>query len=154
METETQLSYESFYQRRLECFYNDLVDVFWRNHFCFWTKACEDLNEPYIPKPDVELIVFEDVLHADPAYPEPIEEMLLYLIKKGWKIIMNFIASDCVLGNVAVKLSDKWFAIGECRKTEDGIPYVAQIWPLKYVLPRIHKMEIKPQQTFLITLYS
>jgi hypothetical protein len=40
------------------------------------------------------------------------------LIDKGWKIIMNFMAPDCILGNVAVKLGDKWFAIGECRKTE------------------------------------
>jgi hypothetical protein len=116
-------------------------------------EACSELNEPYIPKPDVELIVFEDILHADPSYPDPLHEFLMCLIDKGWKIIMNFRAPDCILGNLAVKLGDKWFAIGECRKTEDGIPYVAQIWPLKYILPRIHKMEIKPQQTFLITLY-
>jgi len=152
METEAQLSNESFYQRELERFYDDLIDVFWRNHFCFWTKACSYLNEPYIPKPDVELIVFEDILHDDLAYPDPLHEFLVCLINKGWKIIMNFMAPDCILGNIAVKLGDKWFAIGECRKTEDGIPYVAQIWPLKYILPRIHKMEIKPQQTFPITL--
>jgi hypothetical protein len=152
METETQVSNESFYQRELERFYDDLIDVIWRNHFAFWTKACEDLNEPYIPKPDVELIVFEDILHADPTYPEPLEELLLYLIKKGWKIIMNFMAPDCILGNLALRLGDKWFAIGECRKYEDGIPYVAQIWPLKYILPKINKMEIKPQQIFPITL--
>jgi hypothetical protein len=54
------------------------------------------------------------------------------------EIIMNFMTPDRILGNVAVKLGDKWFAIRECRKDED-IPYVAQIWPLKYVLPRIHK---------------
>jgi hypothetical protein len=152
MQAENEISLKSFYQRELERFYDDLINVFWRNHFCFWTKACSELNEPYIPKPDVELIVFEDILHAVPAYPEPLEELLLYMIKKGWKIIMNFMASDCILGNVAVKLGDKWFAIGECRKDRDGIPYVAQIWPLKYILPRIHKMEIKPQQTFPITL--
>jgi len=150
METETQVSNLSFYQRELERFYDDLIDVFWRNHFGFCTEACSELNEPYIPKPDVELIVFEDILHADPAYPEPLEELLLCLIKKGWKIIMNFMAPDCILGNVAVKLGDKWIAIGECRRDEDGTPYVAQIWPLKYVLPRIHKMEIKPQQTLPI----
>jgi hypothetical protein len=60
-------------------------------------------------------------------------------------------APDCILGNVAVKFGDKWFAIGECRKNEDGIPYVAQIWPLKYTLPRINKIEVKPQQTFPVT---
>jgi hypothetical protein len=152
METEAQLSNESFYQRELERFYDDLIDVFWRNHFCFWTKACSYLNEPYIPKPDAELIVFEDVLHADPAYPEPLDELLMCLIERGWKIIMNFMAPDCILGNVAVKLGEKWFAIGQCRKDRKGNPYVAQIWPLKYVLPRIHKMEIKPQQVFSITL--
>jgi hypothetical protein len=152
VETETQLSDLSFYQRELERFYNDLVNVFWRNHFAFWTEACSDLSEPYIPRPDVELIVFEDILYADPAYPDPLHEFLMCLIEKGWKIIMNFMAPDCILGNVAIKLGDKWFAIGECRKNQDGIPYVAQIWPLKYVLPRMHKMEIKPQQTFPITL--
>jgi len=151
MEAETQVSNLSFYQRELERFYNDLIDVFWQNHFGFWTEACSDLNEPYIPKPDVELIVFEDILHADPSYPDPFHELLMCLIDKGWKIIMNFMAPDCILGNVAVKLGDKWFAIGECRRNRDGIPYVAQIWPLKYVLPHIHKMEIKPQHTYLIT---
>jgi hypothetical protein len=109
------------------------------------------LNEPYIPKPDVELILFEDIIHADPAYPDPLHELLTCLIKRGWKIIMNFMAPDCILGNVAVKFGDKWFAIGECRKNEDGIPYVAQIWPLKYTLPRINKIEVKPQQTFPVT---
>jgi hypothetical protein len=108
------------------------------------------LNEPYIPKPAVELIVFEDVLHADPTYPDPLHELLTCLVEKGWKIIMNFVAPDCILGNVAVKLGDKWFVIGECRKYEGNIPYVAQIWPLKYILPRIDKMKIKPQ-TFPIT---
>ena len=44
------------------------------------------------------------------------------------------------MGNVAVKLGDKWFAIGECRKDEDDVPYVAQIWPLKYILPKINKI--------------
>jgi hypothetical protein len=151
MEAETQVSNLSFYQRELERFYNDLIDVFWRNHFGFWTEACRYLNEPYIPKPDVELVVFEDIIHADPAYPEPVHELLIHLIEKGWQIIMNFMAPDCILGNVAVKLGDKWIAIGECRKDEDDTPYVAQIWPLKYVLPRIHKMEIKPQHTYLIT---
>jgi hypothetical protein len=151
MEAETQVSNLSFYQRELERFYNDLIDVFWRNHFGFWTEACRYLNEPYIPKPDVELVVFEDIIHADPAYPKPVHELLIHLIEKGWQIIMNFMAPDCILGNVAVKLGDKWIAIGECRKDEDDTPYVAQIWPLKYVLPRIHKMEIKPQHTYLIT---
>jgi len=115
MEAETQVSNESFYQRGLERFYDDLIDVFWRNHFGFWTEACSELNEPYIPRPDVEL--------------------LTCLIERGWKIIMNFVAPDCILGNIAVKLGDKWFAIGECRRDKDCIPYVAQIWPLKYILP-------------------
>ena len=145
MEAKTQVSNESFYQRELERFYNDLVNVFWRNHFAFWTKACEDLNEPYIPKPDVELIVFEDVLHADPAYPDPLHEFLMCLINRGWKIIMNFMAPDCILGNLALRVGDKWFAIGECRKDRDGVPYVAQIWPLKYILPKMSKMEVKPR---------
>jgi hypothetical protein len=151
METKTQLSDVSFYQRELERFYNDLIDVFWRNHFGFWTEACRYLNEPYIPKPDVELVVFEDIIHADPAYPEPVHELLMRLIEKGWQIVMNFMAPDCILGNVAVKLGDKWIAIGECRKDEDSIPYVAQIWPLKYILPRISRMEVKLRHKFSIT---
>jgi len=85
MKVETQVSNESFYQRKLERFYDDLVNVFWRNHFAFWTKACEDLNEPYIPKPDVELIVFEDIIYADPAYPDPLHELLMHLIERAGK---------------------------------------------------------------------
>jgi hypothetical protein len=145
MGAESQVSNESFYQRKLERFYDDLIDVFWRNHFAFWTKACEDLNEPYIPKPDVELIVFEDVIHTYPNDQRFMDELLAHLAKKDWQMIMNFMAPDCLLGNVAVKLGDKWFAFGQCRKYEDGEPYVAEIWPLKYVLPKISKMEIKPK---------
>jgi len=152
MHAELEISIKSFYQRELERFYNDLIDVFWRNHFAFWTEACDYLNEPYIPKPDVELIVFEDVIHTYPNDQRFMDELLAHLAKKGWQMIMNFTAPDCILGNVAVKLGDKWFAIGECRKNRDDIPYVAQIWPLKYILPRIHKMEITPQQTFPVTL--
>jgi hypothetical protein len=31
---------------------------------------------------------------------------------------MNFMAPDCVLSNVAVKLDDKWFAIGDAEGTK------------------------------------
>jgi hypothetical protein len=53
------------------------------------------------------LLVFEDIIHADPTYPEPAHELLIHLIEKGWQIVMNFMAPDCTLGNVAVKLGDK-----------------------------------------------
>jgi hypothetical protein len=39
MQAENEISLKSFYQRELERFYNDMVDVFWRNHFGFWTEA-------------------------------------------------------------------------------------------------------------------
>ncbi|MGB9756272.1 MAG: hypothetical protein ACPLVJ_00615, partial [Candidatus Bathyarchaeales archaeon] len=77
--------------------------------------------------------------------PEPVHELLRQLARKGWQIIINFMARDCILGNVAVKIGDKWFAFGQARKDENGEPYVAEIWPIKYVLPNLSKMEIKPE---------
>jgi hypothetical protein len=142
MEVSVKEFPQSFYQRRIEEFYNDLIDVFWRNRFGLYTDPCKD--EPYIVKPDIELIVFEDILYGDPYDSEPMEKLLSHLAEKGWQIIMNFMAQDCLLGNVAVKIGDKWFAFGQCRKNEDNEPYVAEIWPLKYVLSRISKMELKP----------
>jgi len=38
MEAETQVSDESFYQRELERFYNDLIDVFWGTILAFGRK--------------------------------------------------------------------------------------------------------------------
>lgn len=106
--------------------------------------------EPFVLHPEIELVVFEDILYSDPNDPEPVHELLKTLACRGWQITMNFMASDCLLGNVAVKIGDKWFAFGQCRKDEEGEPYVAEIWPLKYVLLNLSKMEVKPSYTFPI----
>lgn len=129
-----------YYQKRMEDFYDDLLAVWRSGPFEICANMSED--EPYILHPDMELVLFEEVLCSYPNDPYFIHELLRQVAEKGWQIILNFMAPDCLLGNVAVKVGDKWFAFGQCRKDEDGEPYVAEIWPLKYVLPRISKMEI------------
>jgi hypothetical protein len=77
-------------------------------------------------------------------YDDSIEIMLGFMVKKGYEIMMNFLEKDVILGNVAVKLGDRWFAFGQCRNDiEENEQYTTEIWPLKYVLPRIHQMEVK-----------
>jgi len=143
LEVSVEGSVWSFYQQKMDEFYGDLLDV-WRSG-PFQICSGVSMEEPYVLHPDMELVLFEEVLHVDPNDPEPLHELLRRLTEKGWEIIINFMARDCILGNVAVKIGDKWFAFGQARKNEDGEPYVAEIWPLKYVLPRLSKMEIKPK---------
>ncbi|MEM3551461.1 MAG: hypothetical protein QXQ94_08815 [Candidatus Bathyarchaeia archaeon] len=143
MEVSGEVSALANYQRKMEEFYNDLLDVWFRGCFGLYTDVfCEE--EPYVLHPDIELVFFEDVLNVDPNDPEqPMLRLLGSLVKRGWQIKMNFMARNCLLGNVVVKIGDKWFAFGQCRRDDYGEPYVAEIWPLKYVLPRIEKMEVK-----------
>lgn len=131
----------AYYQRKMEKFYDDLLDVLRGGRFGFYDEIRDE--EPYILHPDIELIVFEDVLNGDPNDPESMLGLLGSLVRKGWQIKMNFVARNCLIGNVVVKIYDKWFAFGQCRRDDDGELYVAEIWPLKYVLPRIEKMEVK-----------
>src|SRR5208283_393667 len=46
---------------------------------------------------------------------ECLKTVLRVLAGKGYEIAFNFTAPDAFLGNVAVKIGDKWFAIGECK---------------------------------------
>ncbi|MEM3785878.1 MAG: hypothetical protein QXZ59_00670 [Nitrososphaeria archaeon] len=130
-----------YYQRRMEEFYNDLLDVLRSGRFIFCDEIREE--EPYILQPDTELIVFEEVLTGDPYDSESMFELLGCLVRRGWQIKMNFMSRNCLIGNVVVKIGEKWFAFGQCRRNDYEELYVAEIWPLKYVLPRIEKMEVK-----------
>jgi hypothetical protein len=135
-----------FFQQKMEEFYRNLVDVMIQNGSCLWTDSCE--YEEFID--DHDLLVFEDALHGMP-YDDSNELLLKCLVKKGYEILMNFQGNDVLLGNVVVKLGDKWFAFGECKNDSEEGYIVTQIWPLKYVVPRMRLMEASPNHMISIT---
>ncbi|MGQ9461423.1 MAG: hypothetical protein ACUVRA_09395 [Candidatus Bathyarchaeaceae archaeon] len=84
------------------------------------------------------------------------EECLLKVLRdlseKGYKVAFNFTAPDAFLGNVTVKIYDKWFAIGDCTyvtyaTTKDGLIVeladirISRLWSPFYVLSNIKCME-------------
>jgi len=126
-----------FFQQKMEQFYDDLVDEVRKGH-CY--LASEDpYFEDYIDEHD--LLIYEDTLHGM-DYDDSIEAILARLVMKGHEIMMNFYGEDVILGNVVVKLGNKWFAFGQCKRDADQGKYVAEIWPLKYTLSKLDKMEI------------
>ena len=138
-----------FYQQKMEQFYNALADVIvQKNFYAVWLDngVEEDVLYP-------ELLLFEEAICGE-LHNSQLEELLEYVVEKGYRIMMNFYAPDVVLGNVAVKISDRWFAFGECinesARNSQEEPYVSEIWPLKYVLPNLHQMEVKIRYAILI----
>jgi hypothetical protein len=134
-----------FYQHKMEQFYNDLVDTMIQNRSCLWVEGAE--FEEFID--DHDLLVFEDTLRAMP-YDDSNEAMLRCMIKKGYEIVMNSQEKDVLLGNVVVKLGDKWFAFGQCRNDVDEGLVISELWPLKYVLPRLNQNQVKLKHFFPI----
>ena len=126
------------YQQRMEQFYMEMAKVMKEKNQSFWLEGYGPLqNQP------IEEILFEQGFYVDPNDYEPTHEMLETLTERGYPIIMNFYAPDVILGNLAVKIKDKWFAFGQCKNDIDQKEiYATEIWPLKYVLPRIKYMEI------------
>jgi hypothetical protein len=128
-----------YYQQKMEQFYDDLIDVIREKGCCLASK--DPYFEDYIDEHD--LLIFEDTLQGM-EYDDSIEEILDCLAKKGYEIMMNFYREDVILGNVIVKLGNRWFAFGKCQEDSDAERYATEIWSLKYVLPRIQQMEIVP----------
>jgi len=135
-----------FYQHKMEQFYSDLVDTMIQHGFYLWVE--DSTVEEFID--DHDLLVFENALYKMP-YDDSIEIMLGFMVKKGYEIVLNFLEKDVILGNVAVKLGDRWFAFGQCNNDVDEGMCVTEIWPLKYVLPRLNKMEVRPACTVQIS---
>jgi len=101
----------------------------------------EELRRMYgddIPSPEW---LFEYYLR----YRDPWEfvRTLRHVAEKGYEIAMNFYASDVILGNVAVKIDDKWFAFGECRNEGKFEQYITEIWPLSFVLSDLQSKEVQ-----------
>jgi hypothetical protein len=80
----------------------------------------------------------------------------LTALKEAYKLVFNFVAQDCILGNVAVRIDDEWFAIGECAITETILPCgeeadeintnsagirILRLWSPFYVLSNINRMK-------------
>jgi len=128
-----------YYQQRMEQFYMEMAKVMKEKNHGFWLEGYGTLNNQ-----PIEEILFEQGFYIDPNDYEPTHEMLKTVAKRGYPIIMNFHAPDVILGNVAVKIKDKWFAFGQCKNDIDQKEiYATEIWPLKYIIPRIKQMEIK-----------
>jgi len=125
----------------MEEFYNAFAEVIMQKN-CY-IRLDQGVEEDVLYP---ELLLFEETVCGE-VYDTQLEELLGYVAKRGYRIAMNFYAPDVVLGNVAVKIRDRWFAFGECinqsaRESQEG-QYVTEIWPLKYVLPNLLQMEVK-----------
>lgn len=128
----------SHIQRMMEQFYQDFVETMRRMGAHLWTDAfnVED------PIDDIDLIVFEETLESI-EFDDSFEELLRRLNGKNYQFRFNFQASDAILGNVVVRLGDRWFAFGSCVNDEKTGFRVKEIWPLRYMIPRMDKMETK-----------
>lgn len=71
------------------------------------------------------------------------KEMISMLMRKNYNIKCNFGAEDVILGNVVVKIDDKWFAIGECRNEGECETRITEIWPLKYVISNLNRLRVQ-----------
>ena len=138
------------YQQRMEQFYMEMAKVMKEKNHGFWLEGFGTLeNQP------IEEILFEQGFYIDPNDYEPTHEMLETVAKRGYPIVMNFYAPDVILGNLAVKIIDKWFAFGQCKNDIDKKEiYATEIWPLKYVLPRIKDAEIPLKLAISIQMYG
>jgi hypothetical protein len=128
----------------MEHFYDDLAEVLKKEGviaFCEATAAQEEVDNP-------DLLVFDQGMEFE-KHDNQGEELLQGMLKEGYEILLNFQAADVILGNVVVKLEDRWFAFGQCRNDPHAGPYVTDIWPLKYVLMRLPKTE-----TGLISIFQ
>jgi hypothetical protein len=86
---------------------------------------------------------------------ECLRKILRRLAQRGYKVAFNFTAPDAFLGNVALEIDDKWFAIGECRRHHSTLPSneddelilehthveILRLWSPFYVLSNLKRME-------------
>jgi len=138
---ETEQSGLLFYQEKMEQFYNVMADVIVQKNYDAWIDHGVEVAIHY-----PELFLFEESICGGP-YDTELEELLGYVVERGYRIVMNFCAPGMVLGSIAVRIRDKWFAFGECRnegarESEEG-HYVTEIWSLKYVLPNLRQLKVK-----------
>jgi hypothetical protein len=135
------------YQQKMEQFYNEMAQVMRTRNFCLWLE-----DHGYLEEAPLDEALFEEVGYVDPADPYDFHDFLESMVEIGYRIMMDFYAPDVILGNIAVKLGDKWFAFGQCKNDIDEKDrYVTEIWPLKYVLPRIKQMEVKLRYVILLS---
>lgn len=154
------------YQLQMEQFYYDLAKMFkekkWqvlsdgggsekmhRTHLLLFNQTlCEDARHEngkpatlwFLKKKD-----FTNTTVYDPVRASDFAELLASMKSKGYHIVMNFHAEDVVLGNVTVEIHNKWFAFGRCMNSEPDGPFVSEIWPLRYVIPKIKEMQMEPR---------
>jgi len=135
-----------YYQQRMEQFYMEMAKVMKEKNHGFWLEGYGTLrNQP------IEEILLEQGFYVDPNDYEPTHEMLETLTERGYPTIMNFHAPDVILGNLAVKIIDRWFAFGQCKNDIDQKEiYATEIWPLKFILPNMKKIEVIPKFSIYI----
>lgn len=130
-----------FHQQKMEEFYNALTDVIIQKN-CYIRLGPGVEEDVLYP----EVLLFDTTIFSE-IVEDQLEPLLQCVAARGYRIVMNFYESEVVLGNVAVKINDKWFAFGECinqgaRESWEG-KYVTEIWPLKQVIPNLRQMEVK-----------
>jgi hypothetical protein len=104
---------------------------------------------------------------------EDLQKVLRELEEKGYEIVFNFTAADALLGNLAVRIRDNWFAIGECTKDSTWLIYdtdgelhydtndefelgsaeisIMKMWSPFYVLSKIKRMRLQLTWAFSIS---
>lgn len=165
MQTHAALS---GYLSRMEKFYMSLAEVSKRYGYLLdflrgEAPPCKEHGEPMSTEELLE--IYGDDLPLDWKWrydvflenDECLQKVLRTLNEKGYKAAFNFTASDAFLGNVAVKIDDEWFAIGECTYdssilssnakdeliVESADMRIVRLWSPFYVLSNIKRMEIR-----------
>ena len=138
------------YQQRMEQFYTEMAKVMKEKNHGFWLEGYGALNDQQI-----EEILFEQGFYVDPNDYEPTHEMLETVAKRGYPIIMNFYAPDVILGNLAVKIKERWFAFGQCKNDIDQKEiYATEIWPLKYIVVHMSHIEVKLRVSISVSKFG
>jgi hypothetical protein len=156
------------YLSRMEKFYMNLAEVSKRFGYLldFLSGEAPPCKEDGGPMSTEELLgIYGDHLPLDWEWRyavflednECLQKILRILTEKGYEAAFNFTAPDAFLGNVTVKINDKWFAIGECTYDSSILSYtekdelivesadmrIVRLWSPFYVLSNIKRMEIQ-----------
>lgn len=159
----------SEYSERLEQFYIALAEAAkGQGYYVDYIKAeappCDNQGE-LLSRPQLQTIYGNDMpedwkgkystfLEDDECLKNTLGSIVA---SKGQDVAFNFTAPDAFLGNVAVRVEDKWFAVGECRNCSTPFPFeesdefslesanicIMKIWSPFYVLSRIEHMEVQ-----------
>jgi hypothetical protein len=83
---------------------------------------------------------------------EYLQKVLQELEQKGYEIAFNFTATDATLGNLAVRIQNDWFAIGECTKDSTWLTYDTEDERQTYDIE--DALEVEPAEICIMKVWS